>query len=102
MFAVVDVKSKQFKVIKDEILCVPYLGKKKEANLTNVLLVSDGKDIKIGTPHVKGAKVVCDVLSEEKGIKRIAFKFKRRKSSQKKTGHRELLSKIKVKEIVVK
>ncbi len=100
MFAIAEIGSKQYSVVKHEILCIPRVSKKKEVSLTNVLLIADGKDVKVGTPHIKGAKVVCDVLGDAKGPKRIAFKFRRRKKSQKKIGHRELLSKVRVKEIV--
>ena len=100
MFAIAEIGSKQYSVVKDEILCIPRVSKKKEVSLSNVLLIVDGKDIKVGTPHIKGAKVVCDVLGDAKGPKRVAFKFRRRKKSQKKIGHRELLSKIRVKKIV--
>ncbi len=100
MFAIAEIGSKQYTVVKDEVLCIPRVSKKKEISLTNVLLIVDGKDIKVGTPYIKGAKVVCDVLGDAKGPKRIAFKFRRRKKSQKKIGHREQLSKVRVKEIV--
>ncbi len=109
MFAIAEVGSKQYKVIKDEILCIPRVSKKsakgksasggKEISLNRVLLIVDGKDVKIGAPYIKGAKVVCEILADIKGPKRIAFKFRRRKSSQKKTGHRELLSRVRVKDI---
>ena len=100
MFVIAEIGSKQYSVAKDEILCIPRVSKKKEVSLTNVLLIVDGKDIKVGTPYIKGAKVVCDILGDAKGPKRIAFKFRRRKKSQKKIGHREQLSKVRVKEIV--
>lgn len=100
MFAIAEVGSKQYKVIKDEILYIPRVSKKKEISLNNVLLIADGKDIKIGTPHIKGAKVVCEILGDAKGPKRTAFKFRRRKKSQKKIGHRDLLTKVKIKDII--
>ncbi len=100
MFAIAEIGSKQYSVVKDEILCIPRVSKKKEVSLNKVLLIADGKDVKIGTPHIKGAKVVCDVLGDAKGPKRIAFKFRRRKKSQKKIGHRELLPKVRVMDIV--
>lgn len=99
MFAVAEVGSRQYSVVKDEIIFIPRVEEKKEITLSKVLLISDGKDVKIGTPFVEGAKIVCEVLGDAKGKKRIAFKFKKRKSSQKKIGHRELLSKVRIKEI---
>ena len=100
MFAIAEVGSRQYKVIKDEVLCIPHVPKKKEVVLNKVLMVADGKDVIIGTPYIKGAKVLCDVMGYVKGPKLIAFKFRRRKNSQKTIGHRDLLTKIKIKDII--
>jgi len=100
MFAIAKVGSRQYKVIKDEILCIPRVSRKKEVALNHILLVADGKNIQVGTPYIKGAKVICEVLGDVKGPKRIAFKFRKRKSSQRATGHRDLLTKVRVKEII--
>jgi len=100
VFAIAEVGSKQYTVVKDEILCIPRVAKKKEVSLNNVLLISDGKDVKIGTPYIKGAKVVCEILGDAKGPKRTAFKFRKRKSTQKTIGHRDLLTRVRVKDIV--
>ena len=102
MFAIVEVGSRQYKLMKGEIFDMPRVSKSKEVSLDKVLLVSDGKDVKFGTPHIKGASVVCEVLGDSKGPKRIAFKFKRRKSSQRTVGHRDLLTRVKVKNIIHK
>lgn len=100
MFAIVEIGSRQYKVIKDEILCIPRVPKKKEVSLNKVLTIVDGKDITIGAPYIKGAKIECENLGDAKGPKRIAFKFRRRKSSQRTIGHRDLLTRVRVKEIV--
>ena len=109
MFAIVEVGSRQYKVSKDEMLCIPRIAKKsakggsapgeKEISLSKVLLIADGKDVVVGTPYIKGAKITCGVLGDVKGPKSIAFKFRRRKSSQRTIGHRDLLTKIKIKGI---
>ena len=99
MFAIVEVASKQEKVSVGDILDIPRTTKKKEMALDKVLVLSAGKDIAIGTPYVKGAKVLCDVIGDKKGEKKIAYKFKRRKSYHKKIGYRDLLTQVKVKEI---
>jgi len=99
VFAIVEIGSRQFKVSKDDILSVPRVAKKKEISYSKVLFISEGADFKVGTPYIKNAKVVCDVICESKGPKVIAFKYRRRKNSRRIRGHRDLLSKVKVKEI---
>ena len=100
MFAIAKVGARQYKVTEDELISIPRVSKKKEVSLDKILIIVDGKDVAIGTPHIKGSKVVCEVLGDSKGPKRIAFKFKRRKSSQKTIGHRDLLTQVRVKNII--
>ncbi|MFH0731904.1 MAG: 50S ribosomal protein L21 [Candidatus Omnitrophota bacterium] len=100
MFAIAEIGSRQYKVAKDEIICIPRIENKKEISLTNVLLIADGSQVQLGNPYIKKAKIVCEVLGDVKGPKTIAFKYKRRKSSQRTVGHRDALTKLKVKDIV--
>jgi large subunit ribosomal protein L21 len=58
-------------------------------DLTDVLLVGSGDDVKVGTPNVKGAKVTARVTDESKGPKLIVYRYRRRKNSDKKRGHRQ-------------
>ena len=57
--------------------------------LDKVLLVSDGEGVKIGQPYLDGAKVLATVQTELKGEKITVYKFKRRKTYQRKQGHRQ-------------
>lgn len=58
-------------------------------DLTDVLLVGSGEDVKVGTPNVKGAKVTARVVEESKGPKLVVYRYRRRKNSDKKRGHRQ-------------
>ena len=64
-----------------------------------VLLVDNDGSVKVGTPTVEGAKVSATVLSHLKGEKVIVFKKIRRKGYQKKNGHRQYLSQIRIENI---
>ena len=101
MYAVIETGGKQYKVEKNEIILVERLTVKsgEEATIDKVLLAYDGKTVHVGTPYLKGAAVVCEVLGEIRQPKVIAFKYKKRKSSKKKIGHRQNVTKLKVKEI---
>ena len=101
MYAVVDIAGEQLKVEENTTYYVPKLDAElnKAVTFDNVLLFSDGKDTKIGTPSVKGVKVKAKVLEHIKDDKVIIFKKKRRKSYRVKNGHRQQLSRIEVTKI---
>ena len=104
MYAVIETGSKQYKIAKDDIILVEKLDFKAGSplKLDRVLLAKDGNAIHVGTPYLKGAHVVCEVLGSVRGDKLIAFKYKKRKSEKKKIGHRQNLLKLKVKSIEIK
>jgi large subunit ribosomal protein L21 len=69
-------------------------------DLTDVLLVAAGEDVKIGTPLVAGAKVTVRVGGETKGPKLVVYRYRRRKNSDKKRGHRQHYTEAVVESIV--
>jgi len=102
MYAVILTGGKQYKVEKGDALVVERLTlpeKEKEIVIKEVLMVCDGKDVKFGKPYLKDAKVVLEVVSDIKGKKVISYKYRRRKDSRWKKGHRQLLTNVKIKEI---
>jgi len=101
MYAIIEVGSKQYNVKKGDILEVEKQGAGvgKEITLKNVLLVSKENKIGVGQPYVKGASVSATVLDQIKGDKKISFKYRRRKSSHWKKGHRQQLTRIKIEKI---
>lgn len=102
MYAVIEISGKQQIVKKDEIIKVDRLDAEKGENVTidRVLAVGEGENMTFGTPLIKGASVVFEVLENRKDKKVIVFKKKRRKRYEVKRGHRQYLSVVKVKEIV--
>ena len=103
MYAIVEIGSKQYKVNRQDEIKVESLNKKEGSKLSisHVLLAGKGKKVYIGNPYIKKAKVSCVVTSEGKGKKEIAFKYKRRKSSKSKKGHRQKYTTLKVEDIVI-
>ena len=67
----------------------------------NVLLCVDGDDVKIGQPFLKNAQVTAEVLDEIQGSKISILRFRRRKHSMRKIGHRQRFTKIIIKDIKV-
>jgi len=101
MYAVIETGGKQYKVAKNDILLVEKLNAKDgaEVKLAKVLLAKDGNTVHVGDPYLKGAHVICEALGQIRQPKVIAFKYKKRKSEKKKIGHRQNVTKLKVKEI---
>ena len=97
MYAVIEQGSKQYKIAQGDIINIELTDIAPAAQsieLDKVLLVSDGKDIKIGTPYLDGAKVVATfkTSAEEsvvKGQKLYPTYLRRRKNSRRRIGHRQ-------------
>jgi large subunit ribosomal protein L21 len=101
MYAVVEIGGHQYKVKKDQVLFVDKQNvADNKLSIDRVFLVANDKGIKVGTPVVAGAKVEATVLETVKADKLIIFKKKRRKGYQKKTGHRQKLSQIRIDNII--
>ena len=101
MYAVIKTGGKQHKVSQgDEISIEKINGSKGETVVFDeVLMVSSGDDVKIGTPFLEGARVEGEIVDQMKAGKINVFKMKRRKGFKKKTGHRQKLTRMKIKEI---
>ena len=101
MYAIVNIAGKQYKVAEGDKLQVARLSSEvgDKINFDNVLLTDDGKNIKIGKPIVKGAVVSAEILEHGRLRKILVYKKKRRKGYQRKNGHRQDYSSIKVNSI---
>lgn len=97
MFAIVNIAGQQFKVKKDDELFVHRLEGNAGDNVefSEVLMTSNGGNIKFAG----AAKVSAEIVDHLKGDKVIVFKKKRRKGYQKSNGHRQYLTKIRIKNI---
>lgn len=101
MYVVVEGQGKQYKVSVGDKIKLERINEKegKKLKLDKVLLFCDDKKINIGQPFLKGISVNCEIISQIKDKKKIAFKYRRRKSSQTKRGHRQKLTLVEIKEI---
>lgn len=100
--AIVKVGSKQFNVEKGVKVALDLISGKKPGDtveLDQVLLVRDGDTLKVGTPHVKGAKVTAKVIDTAKAAKIYSYKFRRREGYHRKIGHRQKYTLVEVTEI---
>ncbi len=69
-------------------------------DLDRVLFIADGDKVTVGTPTIDGAKVVATSGGEGKGKKIIVFKYKPKVRYRKKTGHRQLYTRLTIDKIV--
>jgi large subunit ribosomal protein L21 len=90
-YAIVKCGGKQIKVAKGSRVVVEKIGDGvgSAVSLSDVLMVVNGSDIKIGTPLLAGASVSATVVEQRKGPKIIIFKKRRRQNSRRKNGHRQ-------------
>jgi large subunit ribosomal protein L21 len=101
MYAVIRVSGFQYRVEKGQVLRVPLLQAEEGDSLTleQVLLVGDGKELKVGRPVVEGATVSAEVLGHGRSPKLVAGKFKRRRKYRRRWGHRQAYTEIKISDI---
>lgn len=91
MYAVIQLGSDQYKVAEgDTILADQISGKEGDkVAIEKVLLFAKGSDIRIGQPFLKDVKITAKIADQTKASKVTAFRYRRRKDSQKKIGHRQ-------------
>ena len=103
-YAIVETGSKQYWVEPKSILEVELLDVPQDAKqvvLDKVLFCRAGDRLEVGTPFVRGAKVICNFLGDVRGKKLVSFRFRHRKNSKTKRGHRQNYLKLEVKEIAL-
>jgi len=104
-FAIIQTGGKQYKVKASEILKIEQLKNLKPENkieFNEILAYGDDKNMEVGSPLVKGAKVEAELVKNGKNRTVLIFKKRRRKNSRRKNGHRQLYSLIKIKKIFSK
>jgi large subunit ribosomal protein L21 len=101
MYAVIRTGGKQARVAPGDSIRVEKLEGTvgDSVELSEVLLVGNEGEPRIGTPLVEGAKVVGTILAQGRGPKIIVFKMKRRKGYRRKRGHRQSYTEVRVEKI---
>ena len=98
MYAVIKSGGKQYRVQEGQTLKLEKLevATGDSLDFDQVLLVADGEDVKVGAPLVDGAKVSAEVVSHGRGEKVRIIKFRRRKHSMRRQGHRQWYTEVKI------
>ena len=101
MYAVVRTGGKQYRLGVGDSVKVEKLPDEvgNIVELSQILMVSDGGEVKVGTPLVTGAAVKAEIVGHGRNKKIRVFKMKRRKQYRRTQGHRQAFTQLKVTEI---
>ena len=100
MYAIIATGGKQYKVAEGDIIKVEKLGLEAGSEVTfdQVLAVNNG-EMGVGNPTVASAKVTATVVEEGKNRKVVVYRYKRKSGYNKKKGHRQPFTKVKIEKI---
>jgi large subunit ribosomal protein L21 len=103
MYAIISEDGRQFKVEEGQELDVDYrdLSAGDQIKFDRVLAYRDDETLKVGQPILEGASVTGEVMSLVQGPKLVVQKARRRKGYRRKTGHRQLYTRVKISKIDV-
>ena len=103
MYAVIKTGGKQYRVAADQKIQIEKLvgNPGDQVEFTSVLMVTNGGNVDVGAPFVAGATVVGEIASQDRGPHITIFKKRRRKHYRRKNGHRQDLTSVTIREILV-
>ncbi len=98
MYAIIESCGKQYKVSEGDVVYFEKLDAEegKKVTFDKVVLVSDGKDVKVGTPYVSGVKVEGKVVANGKAKKILVYRYKAKKNVRRTQGHRQPYTKVEI------
>ncbi len=101
MYAIVRSGGKQYKISPGDTIRVEKLDGEagQSVEMNDVLFYSEGENILTGTPSLANVKVLGEIVAQHRARKVVIFKKKRRKGYNKKTGHRQQFTSVRIKEI---
>ncbi|MDR1997594.1 MAG: 50S ribosomal protein L21 [Candidatus Margulisbacteria bacterium] len=101
MYAVIETGGKQYKVNEGDVFPVEKLTAEQSAAVVfdKVLFVADGAEVQIGQPYVSGVSVQASVVEQVKGAKVIVQKFRPKTGYNRKKGHRQNYTVVKIEKI---
>jgi large subunit ribosomal protein L21 len=103
MYAIIQDGGRQFKVEEGQMLDIDYreIPAGQELKFEQVLAFRSDDGLQVGRPLLESAVVTGEVLAVAQGPKLVVQKFRRRKNSRRKTGHRQLYTRVKITKISV-
>ena len=102
MYAIIAASGRQYKVVEGQELQIDYrsdVAPGDSLSFDRVIAYSDGSSLKLGGPILEGATVTAKVVAVDAGPKLVVQKFRRRKTYRRKTGHRQMITRVKIDKI---
>ena len=101
MYAIFADGPRQYKVEAGQELDLDYrdLAPGSELKFDRVLALSNGGELQLGTPALAGASVTAKVVGVQMGEKLVIQKMRRRKNFRRRTGHRQMYTRVKIEAI---
>lgn len=101
MIAIIRDGGKQYRVEEGQVVFLDRrdLEPGDQLELDQVLSIESGADFRVGQPLIEGARVVAEVVEETKGPKLIFHRFRRRKGSRTRFGHRQKYTQVRIQSI---
>jgi large subunit ribosomal protein L21 len=102
MYAVIRTGGKQYRVSQGDLVTIEKLNGAAgdRVEIDSVLMIAEGSQVTVGQPRLERARVVGTIVRHERGPKVLIYKHKRRKGYQKRQGHRQSQTLLRVTEIV--
>jgi large subunit ribosomal protein L21 len=101
MYAIIESGGKQYRIMEGSRVRIEKVpgNADEQISLGEVLAVNDGERMLVGNPYVTGASVTGKITAQGRARKVIVFKYKRRKDSKKKKGHRQAYTELVIEKI---
>jgi large subunit ribosomal protein L21 len=101
MYAIIESGGKQYRITEGDKVRIEKVSGNADDQITlgEVLVVNDGENMVVGTPYVQGASVTGKIVNQGRARKLIVFKYKRRKDTKKKKGHRQSFTELVIEKI---
>jgi len=102
MYAVIQTGGKQYRVSQGDLITIEKLegAAGDRVEIASVLMIAEGNQVTVGQPELEHARVVGTIVRQDRGPKILIYKHKRRKGYQKRQGHRQSQTLLRVSEIV--
>jgi large subunit ribosomal protein L21 len=101
MYAIIQDSGRQYRVVEGQELEVDFrdVDPGEELTFDRVLAVSDSQGLRAGKPVLEGASVTATVVGARLGEKLYVQKLRRRKTFRRRTGHRQVFTKVRIEKI---
>lgn len=103
MYAVVEAGGRQFELESGRYIDMDMVSAEPDQEFVfdKVLMIVDGEKSMVGKPYIDGAKVTGKVISHVRGPKLVVYKYRPKKGTRKRTGHRQGFTRVFINAIAV-